>query len=543
MRLLMLACWVGAAAACADAGPVAEPKTSKSLPLNKTLVDVTAKAGLPGQSKLCLIFQDFTNDGKPDLMLAPLDVKGLALYVNRGDGTFERHPVALPDQTELHTCAAADYDADGWLDVALTVASKQGVMLLHNRGAPGDAFDVASSVAVDLTVPHHAPLGFFDYDRDGWPDLYVGQVAFPDPMQVHCTGFGKTVHCERLVPFGNPSYLLHNMGGKTFELVDLVVPNKVLCNAVQFIDWDGDGWMDVFEANDIGRNYLYRNLQGKGFADLLTPLHADGDNNAMGAAFGDLDRDGLWDLYISEEGPDKMYYGTAGGGIVDRAETAGQPGVTSPHSGWAPRFVDLDNDGYLDIFVANTLVLPTDADMIHFLTDLVPVFPDDTPYNQADFVLMSHRGKTFEASRVPYAKLLPADGIAMTATADYDADGLVDVAVLTATYGRTLAFRMFHNTTSNTHHWLDLRLLGNAPNRGALGAVVTLQDSRGVDRRPVGTGGIGVSSDVIHFGLGPEGVVKRLTIAWPTGQKQEVPLPIKVDRLLTVQQAPLAPPP
>lgn len=496
------------------------------------LEDETVAAGLPSAGNPCLAFRDFDGDERPDLLLAPYGDKAyfggaLVLYRNRGDGTFEPHATPIP----LHfvgSCAVADLDGDGALDVVVSGGSDEVPVLL--TGKPGGLdFQVSALTVVGAGT---SGLDLADFDGDGRPDLLARRFVDPsDDLLIKACAVDPdgTVRCTLSVPLVVPASNWFRNTGTGFAPWPIALARDHLVNLVAFIDWDGDGRLDLLETGDFGSNLLYRNDGGGAVTELLAGLGAAPYNHGMGAAIGDFDRDGRWDVYLVELGADYFYFGTDGGGLEDRSAPLGIKEATRLHSAYGPSAADLNNDGWLDLFIPNAGLLSNEQEVLQMVMMGLPM----TARPQADFVLTSHGGRRFEVSELPHRGGTPSFVSAATAVADYDGDGRLDIAEVLFTEEPEL--HLYRNRSAGGHY-LEVRLRGKAG--GALqGAVVEVRTADGADRRAVGVGGSGgVSDEVLHFGLGARTVADRIAVRFPDGMRRDLPGPIAADRIIEIAE-------
>lgn len=501
-----------------------------------TFSEESLAAGVPQHGRSCLVARDLDGDGRPDLVLAPVDDHGrftgaLRALENAGDGTFRPHDVAV-DLADVGRCTAGDYDGDGREDLVLigVKESEDRVLrLLHGLG--GFRFEDRSG-GLPATDPRAGTVGFFDLDADGLLDLYIGtSVSENIGERLETCEFKPTdVRCY-LRPGGaapRPPQILRNMGAGTFVDTGAAPMEGTFNNfAVGFIDWDGDGRVDLFQANDFASNALYRNRAAGGFVDILGDAQANPYNHGMGVAFADFDGDARWDFYVADFGSDQVFYGRDGGTLTDRADAVGVARPTRWHSGWSPIAEDFNNDGRVDVFVPNSALVDDDAQLRHVVANDEPIDPGP----QADF-LFENRGDGFVRSEVPHRRRGAFIGEASSAAADFDGDGLLDLVV---TMEATLELRLLRNRTAGAGHWLKVRLR-HPRNTGGAGAIVTLWDGdRAIAMRAVGAqGGLGTSEIAAHFGLGGRTSVGRITVRWPGGAVREVAGPIQVDRQIEI---------
>src|SRR3989449_55599 len=450
-------------------------------------------------------------DGAPVVFEDVTQRSGLGAFRNR-TGTPEKNYIL-----ELATGGVAlfDYDGDGWLDVYLvngsTYAALKGLepapraALFHNNH-DGTFTDVTAKAGVS-----NDRWGFGvtvgDYNNDGWPDLYV-------------TNFGK--NC-----------LYRNNGDGTFtevaEKAGVSDPNGYYGFAAAWVDVDDDGWPDLLVANDSTPNYLYRNRGDGTFEDVSLAsgfaLNENGREQAsMGIAVGDYDNDGRVDLYVTNFSDDynTLYHNEGGGNFLDITFQLGLGEPTIPFLGWGTGFIDYDNDGRKDIFVANGHVYRS-----------VDKTDWGTTWAQRPQLFRNLNGARFQ--EVPPAT---GSGLAVLASArgaafgDIFNDGHIDV-VMNNLDGPPTVLR---NVVRNGNHWLLLKLIGGPKSpRDATGAVVFLT-AGGLRQRGDVLGGGSYSSHSdqrLHFGLGTATQVEKLEIRWPSSLRESVSVP-GVDRILTI---------
>jgi hypothetical protein len=303
--------------------------------------------------------------------------------------------------------------------------------------------------------------------------------------------------------------------------------------SVSFADYDGDGFLDAFVANDTTRNFLFHNLGGKKFEELGESAGvAYGSNGSalsgMGADFRDVDNDGLPDIWhTSVEFETFPLYGNLGHGeFGDSTVSSGLGRMTSQMSGWGNGIVDFDNDGWKDLFVARSNVLDN-------ISALVP----ERTYPEPNSVFRNLGNGKFEdvsgAAGPDFQKQAPHRGVAF---GDIDNDGRVDTVV--SVLGGQV--KLFHNTSLGSNHWILLKLVGTRSNRMGIGAQVrvTTEDGRSQWNEATTAVGYASSSDIrVHFGLGANKRIKEIEIRWPSGIKQLLH-DVDVDRIVTIPEPP-----
>ena len=531
-------------------------------------IDITHKAGLdkfhhvsgtpakttiieaPGSGVALL---DFDDDGWLDIYLlngsTVAALKGKAappramLLRNNHDGTFTdvTEKAGVANGRWGFGVAVADYDNDGWPDIY--VANYGNNRLYHNNH-DGTFTDVAEKAGVALGGWSTGPT-WGDYDHDGLLDLFVpGYVKFDVDHPPHegkdggpitlCNFRELKVFCgPRGLP-GEGDHLFHNNGDGTFSDVSVKAGVSDLRGlyglASVFVDVDDDGWLDLAVANDSVSNYLYRNRHDGTFEDIGLAsgfaLSDDGYAQAsMGIAIGDYNRDGKVDLYVTSFSDDynALYKNEGGGNLSEVAYRAGLGYATIPFLGWGTGFLDFDNDGLPDIFVANGHVYPA---VDH--TDW------GTTYAQRPQLFRNLNGNKFEEVPPAIGSGL-ADVIAARGAAfgDLFNDGRIDVVINNVDSPPTL----LRNVVRNENHWITLQLTGGPKSpRDAIGAKVFLSAGGARQRVDVCSGGsYSSSSDVrAHFGLGAAAKIDNIEIDWPSGLKEQITEVPGIDRILTV---------
>jgi enediyne biosynthesis protein E4 len=471
---------------------------------------------------------DFDGDGWQDIYFVNArDIydRGIkvqnALYHNNGDGTFTdvTDKAGVPGTGFGLGCVWGDYDNDGYPDLFVTQYGRN--VLYHNNGDGTftDVTDKAGVAGMEFGTYFHAGAVFFDYDRDGKLDLYVGSyVAFPPGAQRYCKLAGLISSCPPSAYQGSPSILYHNNGDGTFTNVTkkagIYQPNgKNL--AVGVGDYDNDGWPDLFVANDGISAYLYHNEHNGMFQEegSMTGMAFTAQGLTMAAmciSLGDYDNDGWLDLFISDfQGSSDHVWKNNGQGQFD--EVSDSAGITSPTRSvlsFGGGFFDYDNDGWLDLFIANGHVYP----------EIEQIFPD-VHYKQINSLFHNDgRGKFVDVTKtsgdgfsIPHV----ARGVAF---ADFDNDGFVDLVVA----NNNDAPLLLHNSGGNGNHFVSFKLVGTKSNRDAIGARLKLTAGGMTQIREVESGGSYMSQSDLRasFGLAVSATVDKLEITWPSGGKQ-----------------------
>jgi len=497
---------------------------------------------------------DYNNDGWLDIYLlngstfAALKGKEAApramLLHNNHDGTFTdvTDKAGVANERWGFGVAVADYDNDDWPDIYV---SNYGKNRLYHNNHDGTFTDVAEKAGVALGGWSAGPT-WGDYDRDGLLDLFVpGYVKFdPEHPPVggqnglstsSCQFRGVSVMCgPRGLP-GESDHLFHNNGDGTFTDVSKKAgvsdPQGYYGLASVFVDADDDGWVDLVVANDSVPRYLYHNLHDGTFEDVsyLSGFALTNEGLAqasMGIAVGDYNRDGMVDFFVTTFSDDykTLYRNEGNNNFSDVTYRAGLGTPTIPFLAWGTGFMDFDNDGLLDIFVANGHVYP-----------LVDQRDWGTTWAERPQLFRNLDGVKFQevppATGSGLADVIPARGAAF---GDLFNDGHMDVVLNNMDSAPTL----LRNVAKNNNHWITLKLVGGPKSpRDAIGAKVFLTTGGVRQRADVISGGsYGSSSDQrVHFGLGSASKVDKVEIHWPSGKKEEIVVP-GVDRILTVAE-------
>jgi hypothetical protein len=495
---------------------------------------------------------DYDNDGWLDIYLlngstiAALKGEEVApramLLHNNHDGTFTdvTEKAGVANERWGFGVAVADYDNDGWPDIYV---ANYGKNRLYHNNHDGTFTDVAEKAGVALGGWSTGPT-WGDYDHDGRLDLFVpGYVKFdPEHPPIagkngipknFCDFRGVSVMCgPRGLP-GESDHLFHNNGDGTFTDVSVkagVADVKGYYGfASVFVDVDDDGWVDLAVANDSTPNYLYHNRHDGTFEDVSYlsgfALSEDGREQAsMGIAVGDYNRDGKVDFYLTSFSDDynTLYRNDGDGNFTDVSFAAGIAEPTIPFLGWGTGFLDFDNDGLSDIFVANGHVYPG-----------VDQQDWGTTWAQRPQLFRNLDGKRFQevppATGSGLANLLTARGAAF---GDLFNDGHIDVVINNIDSTPTL----LRNMVRNNNHWIAFKLVGGPKGpRDAIGAKIFVTTGDVRQRADIYSGGsYGSSSDQRpHFGLGAAGRIDKLEIHWPDGAREDISVP-GVDRIFTV---------
>jgi len=487
-------------------------------------------------------FLDYDNDGWMDIYLVnsgkcdfydPNPPLRNALYHNNRDGTFTdvTEKARVPGGGYGQGVTVGDYDGDGFPD--LYVAQYGRSILYHNNG-DGTFTDVTEKAGVAAPGWSSSAV-WFDYDNDGKLDLFVCQfVEFSKTLNKSCGPGeeGKHGYCIPRLYNSTPSWLFHNNGDGTFTDVS---KSSGIANAlgkawgVVATDLNNDGLMDLFVSNDTAPNFIFMN-RGKGrFEETGTyagvAYSSDGRaRSGMGLDSADFNQDGWMDLFVANIDLEKfsIYQNNHDETFDDQAGPTGIGLATRLMSGWGLKFFDYDNDGYLDLFLANG-----NPD------DLIESLHSQVKY-QEPLMLFHNTGKGFQnvsAQNGPlFTKPLSARGMAI---GDFDNDGAVDVLVA-VNDGAPL---LLHNTAATQNHWLGINLIGTKSNPDAIGARVTYQSGDLKQQRmKVGGGSFLSSHDPrMVLGIGKRTKLDWIEIKWPLPSgKVERLTDLPIDRYVTI---------
>ena len=528
------------------------------------LVDVAAEAGLDlvnvsgGPSKDFIVdangngaaFFDYDHDQDLDALIVNGSTRErfasggdpmVALYRNdggrRSDGGRFSNVTSSSGFTRRgwgSGVCVGDYDNDAAPDVYITAF---GPDVLWHNGGNGTFVDVTRRAGIDDTR-WGTSCAFADYDRDGDLDLYVANyVKFDDSIPArgttaNCRFMATDVFCGPKRLTGDADILYRNNGDGTFTDVTKtagITDPGYYGFGVVFTDLNDDGWPDIYVANDSVPNLLFRNRKDGTFVEegLISgaALSSDGRPQAgMGVDAGDYNGDGLPDLIVTNFSHDynALYENGPAGMFTDRSYAAGIAATAGPYLGWGVKLADLDNDGRLDVFIANGHVYP-EVDK-HGL---------GTRYHQQKQVFLNEGKRFRHATKDIGGGLVLEKSSRGAAFGDYDNDGDIDALVINMNDRPTL----LRNDTPRTRHWITLRLTGTKSNRDAIGARVIVETGGRRQTAVVrGDGSYLSHSDVrAHFGLGEATKISRVEIRWPSGLVQNVGA-LAVDQFYVVRE-------
>jgi predicted secreted protein len=548
---------VAALATLAAAAPASVPKTAKAPDSAVHFTDITQKAGihfvhnsgragkklLPETLGSGVAIFDADGDGWPDLLFlngknwTPRGKRSLpALYHNNHNGTFTDVTAASGLSLEMYAMgvAVADYDNDGRED--LYVTALEGDRLFHNEGK-GKFKDVTATSGI-RNASFGTSAAWFDYDKDGKVDLFVANyVQWTKETDLWCSldGTAKS-YCTPESYKGTASKLFHNLGGGRFEDVSqkagLAEPTSKSLG-VTVLDYNNDGWPDLFVANDTQPNKLYRNQKNGTFKDEAVEagvaFSEEGTaRGAMGVDAADYDHSGRPHLLVGNFANEMLglYHNEGSGVFVDEAPKSAVGKASLLTLSLGVFFFDYDLDGWPDIFAANG----------HLEEEIERVQPR-IHYKEPPLVFRNLGGQAKNAfedvSRALGADLTRPMVARGAAYGDLDHDGDPDL-VVTTNHGPAYVFR---NDRGNGNHWLTVKTVGTKSNRDGLGAVVRIVSSGGKQWGMVRSGSsyCSESDHALTFGLGKDAQVTSLTIEWPSGEKQVLGN-VAANQFLTVQE-------
>ena len=504
---------------------------------------------------------DYDGDGLPDIYLlngstlAAMQGKEkpprAALYRNLGNWKFEdvTEKAGVANERWGMGVAVGDYDDDGRPDIFV---GNFGVSRLYHNNGDGTFTDMAEKLGV-ARKGWSTGASFGDYDGDGRLDLFVpGYVDMdlanlpPNPTEAtkpggvgqnFCQFRGVPVMCGPRGLTGEADTLYHQKPDGSFEDVSAKSgvndPQKYYGFSSAWVHADDDNLLDLIVVNDSTPKQLYINKGNGTFEETGYPsgvaLNENGREQAgMGLAVGDYDNDGRVDFHITNFSDDSnvLYHNDGDGNFTDLTFQAGLGEVTIPFLGWGTDFLDYDNDGWKDLFVANGHVYPTVDD-----------HQWGTSYAEQSLLFHNSKNGKFERVGAPAGSALAqawcARGIAI---ADLDGDGRLDVVINNSDSKPTL----LKNIATGAGHWLELRLVGDVAKkspRDAIGAIVYLTTGKLRQRQDVISGASYASQNdmTLHFGLGAATTVDKLEVKWPDGSSETINLP-GIDRKLTVTE-------
>jgi len=495
---------------------------------------------------------DYDNDGRLDVYLvngAPLadpSPKGTVpqktgprywnrLYHQKPDATFEdvTEKAGLQGAGYGMGVAVGDYDNDGYEDLYVTAYG--GNKLYHNNGN-GTFTDVTEKAGVGGSG-WSTSAAWIDLDGDGFLDLVVLRYLDWDFEDIWCgehkEGYRAYCHPDYFKPVAPLVY--HNNKDGTFtevaQKIGLNKPGKGL--GIAIADYDSDGRVDVYIANDSMFEFLYHNKGDGNFEEdaLAAGVAVDQDGRTyagMGVDFADYNNDGLPDIVVTDLANQRyaLYQNNGDGTFTYASQNIGVGQMTLPHSGWGVRFLDYDNDGWKDLLIAQG----------HDLDTIELTYPN---LHYREPMLLAHNaGRGFvdvsTQSGSVFRQAWVGRGMAI---GDLDNDGRLDAVVTT----NDDSVHILHNETPTRNHWILLKLVGHRSNRDAIGSSVTLVTASGPQYATVSTTGsyLSASDKRVHFGLGQDRTIEKIEIRWPSGIKQTIK-DIPADQILQIDEPAVA---
>ena len=495
---------------------------------------------------------DYDQDGWPDLFFANGAPEGTGrapladgptghLYHNNHDGTFtdvtHKAGLDLVRGWGQGVCVG-DYDNDGFPDLYVTYYGKN--RLFHNE-RNGTFRETSESAGVAGSGRAWGTgCAFVDFDRDGKLDLVVANyvdfdvATAPKPGQgVMCVWKATPVMCGPRGLASTPNVLYHNLGNGRFENVSkasgIEKTDGHFCFSVSSLDYNNDGWPDLYVACDSTPSILYRNNKDGTFtdvaADAAVAFDEDGREQAgMGFTVADFDGDGFEDIFKTNFSDDtsSLYRNNGDGTFASRIFEAGL-GLNTRYLGWGTMFLDVDNDGRPDLLSANGHVYPeVDAKQL------------GSTYKEPRLLYWNAGGGKFQdlSSQSGPGISAPASSRGL-ATADFWNDGRVSAAINNMN-GKPM---LLVNLAGNANHWLGISLVGTKSNHDGIGArvVVTAAEKSYVQEVRSGGSYLSNSDARLHFGLGSATRVDRLLVTWPSGLSESFPVPA-LDRIIRISE-------
>jgi hypothetical protein len=483
---------------------------------------------------------DINNDGLLDLYFTNnLTGTKNSLYLNKGQMKFEDIAISagvadLNDEANFSTMSLlVDLDNDGWKDLFLTRFGSSKIFKNLKNGKFEDVTERS-----EIPSPRNPVTAVaIDFDRDGDLDIYVG-CYFPD---VDLTNLGKAktsiLHESwETARNGGTNYFLENQGD--FKFVD--VTEKVKLGDVGWTlalgtgDIDKDGWIDIYMANDFGTDKIYRNT-GKGyFTDVSESSIGIDTKKGMNVEMGDYDNDGWLDIYVTNITEPYLYECNMlwrNNGDFTFMDVSKVLGVCDTQWGWGAKFIDFNNDGFLDIYVLNGFITGNQKDYIDVLMPIMLEYNIDLSDtmnwpaiggmsfsgNEKNRLFKNNWGMNFIEVGAKHSVDSNQDGRGLI-VADLNNDGYQDMVVMSANQPVII----YKNTAINGNNWIDIELTGTKSNRDGIGTKVTFYSVKGIQYRETnaGNGFESQSTILVHAGLGKLKKVSKIEVVWPSGTKQ-----------------------
>lgn len=463
------------------------------------------------------VFLDFDQDGFIDIYACsgtwlegfsksekPAELPGNHLYRNLGNGTYEdvTKKAGVTGYWYSMGATAGDFNNDGYPDLYI---SNYGPNILLKNNGNGTFSDITKRANVGGGKECSVGAVWFDYDNDSFLDLYVGNYLAFDPEYKYYyapDGFPGPMAYD-----AQKDVLYHNNGDGTFEDVTEkmgITDIDGRAMGVGAADYDDDGYVDVYVANDHTLNYLWHNEGGKKFVDKGTMSgtafsQAGEATVSMSVDFADYNDDGLLDLFVSDDTYCSLYENLGNGIFSDRGIASNISMSAAQFVGWSSSFIDYDNDGDVDIFKAN-------GALKHL-------------YGQEDQMFENEGDRKFRDVSLELGKYFSEEFVGRGAClGDYDNDGDIDIFIVNLNSPSIL----LRNNKGNQNNWLSLKLTGTTSNRDGIGARVKLTSGGKTQtaHKKSTTGYLSQNDPRMHFGLAKNETVDRIEITWPSGKVQ-----------------------
>ncbi len=478
-------------------------------------------------------FLDYDKDGYIDLFVCSGTwVEGLTkdekpkvlphnhLYHNLGNGTFKdvTKKAGLDEPWYSMGVSVGDYNNDGYPDLFI---SNYGSNVLYKNNGNGTFSDATKRSKVG-GGEHDFSVGatWLDYDNDGYLDLYIGNYINFDPQYKYFyapDGFPGPLAYD-----SQPDVLYHNNGDGTFEDVTKkmgIADVDGRAMGVGSADYDDDGFVDIYVANDHTLNYLWHNDGGKGFTDRGTMSgtafsQAGESTVSMSVDFADFNNDGLLDIFLSDDKYCSLYQNLGNGIFSDKSYTAGISMPAGQYVGWSTGFVDYDNDGDVDIFKIN-------GELKHLYGQEDQLFENEGNGLFKD--VSTERGAYFQKENVGRGACF----------GDYDNDGDIDVYIVNLNnHGSFL-----RNNKGNRNNWLEINLVGTISNRDGDGSRIRITSGGKTQytQKKSTTGYLSQSDPRVHFGIAKDDNVDKIEIKWPSGKVQTLEN-VKANQIITITE-------
>ena len=478
-------------------------------------------------------FLDYDHDGYIDLYVCngtwlkglssgdkPAELPHNHLYRNLGNGTFEdvTKKAGIGGPWYSMGVTVGDYNNDGYPDLYV---SNYGKNVLYKNNGNGTFTDVTNRAGVEgKETDFNTGAVWFDYDNDGFLDLYVGKYLNFDPNYKYYyapDGFPGPLAYD-----AQPDVLYHNNGDGTFEDVTKkmgITDIDGRAMGVGAADYDDDGFVDIYVANDHSMNYLWHNNAGKSFTDVGTPsgtaFGQSGESAvSMSVDFADYTGSGRMDMFISDDKYCRLYENMGNGIFTDKSYPSGIAMPAGQYVGWSSSFIDYNNDGLIDIYKAN-------GALKHL-------------YGQEDQLFENMGDGKFKDVSTESGKYFLKELVGRGACfGDYDNDGDIDGYIVNLNDRGSF----LRNNKGNQNNWIELNLTGTTSNRDGIGARIKLSAGGKVyvTQKKSTTGYLSQNDPRVHFGLAKNEMIDKIEIKWPSGKIQTLEN-IKVNQILTVKE-------